>query len=448
MSTEPAWVQHVMWWHVYPLGFVDAPIHPGPGARTEDDPQVSHRLDRIIGWLDHLVELGLNGLQLGPVFASSTHGYDTLDHYRVDPRLGTEDDLVRLVRAAHDRGIKVILDGVFNHVGRAHPAFQALTEHGPQAVTAGLFRVHWEHWQPGGPVPADVFEGHEQLVELDHGAPAVADLVTDVMSYWLDRGIDGWRLDAAYAVPADFWAQVLPRVRERHPNAWFTGEVIRGDYAAYVAESTLDSLTQYELWQAIWHGVADGNMFELAHALGRHNEMLRGFVPSTFVGNHDVTRIASAVGDVRHLPHALAVLFTVAGTPAIYAGDEYAWRAVKEQRHGGDDAVRPAFAAAPPRVDDLEPRAQQTLGLLRALVAVRRRHPWLHRAHTDVVHLTNPTLVLRSGTPDAAVVTALHLGPEPVTVPAAGGLRVEAGAGQLRGGSLVLPAHGWAVLTS
>ncbi len=163
-----SWTETVLWWHVYPLGFTGAPIRPEEPAA---DPV--HRLPRIEAWLDHVVELGLNGILLGPVFASETHGYDTVDYFRIDPRLGDEGDLDRLIAAARERGIRVLLDGVFNHVGRAHPSFQALTEAGPDADTAELFRVDWNDWTPGAPIRADVFEGHDALVALNHDSPAV-----------------------------------------------------------------------------------------------------------------------------------------------------------------------------------------------------------------------------------------------------------------------------------
>ena len=142
------------------------------------------------------------------------------------------------------------------------------------------------------------------------------------MNHWLDRGADGWRLDAAYAVPTTFWAQVLPRVRAEHPDAWFVAEVIHGDYPAFVQESTVDSVTQYELWKAIWSSISDANLWELAWSLTRHDEFLESFAPQTFVGNHDTTRIASTIEDPRHRAHAVVVLCTVGGTPTVYAGDE------------------------------------------------------------------------------------------------------------------------------
>ena len=424
----PSWPEHVMWWHVYPLGFVGAPIRDG----VNPDAEPTHRLDRLEPWLDHVIALGLNGLLLGPVFASETHGYDTVDHFRIDPRLGDDGDFDALVAAARERGIRILLDGVFNHVGRGHPAFQDLTEDGPQ-----LFRGQWTD----GRFEAEVFEGHDALVALDHSSPAAVDLVVEVMCHWLERGIDGWRLDAAYAVPPAFWAEVLPRVRERFPEAWFLGEVIHGDGPSIVRESTMDSLTQYELWQGIWHGIADGNLFELSHAVERHDELLATYAPQTFVGNHDVTRIASAVG-AGFVPHALAVLFTVAGTPSVYAGDEFGWTGLKEERLGGDDAVRPAFPPTPADVD----ADDRILHAHQALIALRRRKPWLWRAHTDVVEVSNTALVLRTAIGDDAVVVAVNIGEEPVSLPIADGRTVVAGEGAPSEGRIDLGPRGWAVL--
>lgn len=424
----PTWPTHVMWWHVYPLGFVGAPIRDG----VDPDAEPVHRLDRLTAWLDHVIELGLNGLLLGPVFAAETHGYDTVDHFRIDPRLGDEEDFNALVAAARERGIRILLDGVFNHVGRGHPAFQSLTEDAPHP-----FRGRWVD----GRFEADVFEGHDALVALDHSSPAAIDLVVEVMCHWLARGIDGWRLDAAYAVPSSFWAEVLPRVRERFPEAWFLGEVIHGEAARIVEESTMDSLTQYELWQGIWHGIRDRNLFELTHAIERHDELLATFVPQTFVGNHDVTRLTSAVGG-ELVPHALAVLFTVAGTPSVYAGDEFGWTGVKEQRLGGDDAVRPEFPVTPGEAS----ADARVLEAHQSLIALRRRKPWLWRAHTDVIEVANTAMALRTAVGDDAVVVALNVGDEPVSLPIADGRAIAAGEGSLADGRIALGPRGWAVL--
>ncbi len=375
------WVEHAVWWQVYPLGFTGAPIREPDVA-----PPATPRLDRLAAWLDHAVELGANGLLLGPVFASTSHGYDTVDHLRIDPRLGDDEAFDRLVAACRARGLRVLLDGVFNHVGAEHPLVTRALAEGPGGRYAGWFRIDWD--APGGPRP-EVFEGHSSLVELNHHEPAVAAFVGDVMTHWLGRGIDGWRLDAAYRVPAAFWASVLPRVRAGFPDAWFVGEVLHGDYAGYVTASGLDSVTQYELWKAVWSSLADRNFFELDWALRRHDGFLDTFAPQTFVGNHDVTRIASRVGwDAALL--ALVVLMTAGGVPSVYYGDEWGLTGVKEERVGGDDAIRPAFPDSSAR---LPPEGARIFRAHQDLVGLRRRHPWLVRARTSATTLTNTRYV-------------------------------------------------------
>ena len=362
-----------LWWHVYPLGFAGAPA-------TRDGGPHEPRLRRLLPWLDHARDLGATGLLLGPVFDSATHGYDTLDHRRIDPRLGTEDDLDALLAACDERGMQLALDGVFNHVSERHPVVVHAREAGFQGPDAAWLRLEQT---PDGPRPR-VFEGHASLVELDHRNPEVAAFVAGIMSHWLDRGVDAWRLDAAYAVAPELWAPILAEVRARHPQAWVFGEVIHGDYADVVARSGMDSVTQYELWKATWSSIADRNFFELDWTLTRHNGFLESFVPQTFVGNHDVTRLATTLGRDGAVV-ALAVLMTVGGVPSVYYGDEMGWTGVKEHRAGGDDAIRPPYPADPAALTG-DARVHEAH---RALVALRRARPWLTTARTRTVELTN-----------------------------------------------------------
>ncbi|WP_433249911.1 alpha-amylase family protein [Streptosporangium sp. CA-135522] len=435
-----SWTDYAIWWQVYPLGFTGAPAEAPP----EGTP-IRHRLRRLEGWLDYTVELGCSGVQLGPIFAAETHGYDTVDHFRIDPRLGDDADFDHLVAAAGRRGLRIALDGVFNHVGRAFPAFARALADGPDSPAARWFR---HRPQPDGTVGYDVFEGHRHLVALNHDEPAVLDHVVNVMNHWLDRGAAGWRLDAAYAVPPGFWRRALSEVRRRHPDAWFVGEVIHGDYAGYASRGGLDSITQYELWKAIWSSLNDGNLFELAWTLNRHNEILDSLVPLTFVGNHDVTRIASRLTDRRHLGHALAVLFTVGGTPSVYYGDEQAMEGVKEERAGGDDAIRPESPDGP---DDLAPTGRPVYRLHQRLIGLRRRHPWLVRARTTVEHLSSRAIALRSHTGDGedCVVVLLNIHDHPYRFPLdlgdLGVAETSEPAGS-PGDPTLVPAYGWSVL--
>lgn len=389
-----------LWWHVYPLGAVGAPIRERRGADANGAPV--RRLDRLLPWVERAADLGATGLQLGPVFASSTHGYDTLDHFVVDPRLGGRADLDRLLDRAHDRGMRVMLDGVFNHVSADHRLHRQALDEGRGSDAARLFRIDWD--APGGPRSA-CFEGHRSLVLLNHDEPAVADLVVGVMNHWLGAGADAWRLDAAYAVDPGFWARVLPRVRGAHQDVTVIGEVIHGDYVDVVTRSGLDGVTQYELWKAVWSSIKHRNLFELAHALGRHDGFVASFRPMTFVGNHDVTRIATQVGE-RGAALALAVLVTVGGSPSVYYGDEDGVRGVKSDRLGGDDEVRPEL---PVRPEDLSPDGGRMIETHRALLGLRRRHPWLADARTEVLALANERMVYRSSAHGRALEVELDL---------------------------------------
>jgi glycosidase len=437
-----SWVERAIWWQVYPLGFVGAEREACAGGG------VTHRLGHVVAWLDYAVNLGVSGILLGPIFASSTHGYDTVDHFQIDNRLGDEADFDVLVKAAHDRGLRIVLDGVFNHVGRDHPMFQRVIADGPHSSAASWFRLTRSADEAlGEERDYATFEGHRQLVVLNHEEAAVADYVERVMSYWLERGVDGWRLDAAYAVPHRFWMRVLSAVRARHPDAFIFGEVIHGDYAGIVRETGVDSVTQYELWKAIWSALNDRNCFELAWALDRHNAMLDTFVPQTFIGNHDATRIASRLLDERHLAHALLILMTCGGLPSIYAGDEQAFRGIKEHRAGGDDAIRPAFPATPA---DLAPFGWPTYRLHQELIGLRRRHPWLHRARSRVTELRNTDLMFEAFHAENRLWVALNLADAPLVlaIPAAVDRLAGDFAVRRKGATtdITLPPHGWGIV--
>jgi len=429
-----SWVEHAIWWQIYPLGFVgafpegSAPANPG-----------EHRLRRIVDWFDHAIELGASGIALGPIFASRTHGYDTSDHYRIDPRLGADADFDYLVAEAHSRGLRILLDGVFNHVGVDFPQYREAPHNDAAA-----------RWFRGRPGRFHTFEGHSGLITLNHDNPDVVDYTADVMAHWLGRGADGWRLDAAYAVPQQFWAATLPRVREQYPGAWFVGELIHGDYAAVVAAATFDSATQYELWKAIWSSLNDGNFFELDWALQRHNDFLTRFAPLTFIGNHDVTRIASQLENPEHLAHALVLLLTIGGVPSVYAGDELGFRGVKEERYGGDDAVRPEFSTPPLQLDAA---GVEVWRLHQHLVGLRRRHPWLHAASTGALRLENRHYVYQTRNGDNALLVVLNIDDAPlqVTLSELGTARAQIIAGSAAPSqelvdAVTVEARGWRIL--
>lgn len=419
------WPLDTIWWHAYPLGFTGA-----EGALADASPTPRPRLSQMEDWLDYVAALGANGLLLGPIFRSATHGYDTLDHFAVDPRLGTTDTFCHLVAACHTKGIRVVLDGVFNHVSRDHEIVARALDAGPDSPAG-----RWLRWV--GEYPR-YFEGHDQLVELNLAEPAVAEYVTGVIRHWTDLGVDGWRFDAAYAPGAPAWRPITDAVRAHHPDIWLLGEVIHGDYADFVAASGMHTVTQYELWKAIWSSLESQNFWELDHALARHQEMLTHFVPYTFVGNHDTTRIASQLTDGRHLGHAVALLALLPGIPAVYAGDEQGFTGVKTDSVHGDDAVRPPFPATP---GDLLPFGRSVYELHQRLFALRRRHRWLWTASVETRDLANDYVVVAlTGADGERLDLALNLSADPHPLPPGTVLETSG-----QPGTTVAP-HGWVVV--
>jgi cyclomaltodextrinase / maltogenic alpha-amylase / neopullulanase len=399
MADAPAWVDGRTWYHVHALRAAGAPdVNADPWA-TEP---TGRGLRALIGRLDHVADLGCSGLLLTPIATSSSHGYDAVDATRVDPRLGDDSDFDALVHACHERDLKLVLDGVLNHVGRAFPHFVDVLERGAASEAAGWFRIDFEADGEDGFGYRD-FEGHRELVALNHRSADVLTWAVDVTTSWLDRGADGWRFDVAYAIPPSFLEELAQRVRRSHPSAFLFGEMIHGDYAGFVAASGLHGVTQYELHKACWSACNDRNLWELAWSLRRHAEMAASFVPVTFTGNHDVTRLATRLSDPAHLELVLAVLFTVPGTPCVYYGDEWAAAGTKVDGAGGDDAIRPRF-------DDLVADGFVE-GRYRRWIAFRRDRPWLTRATLDLGPVVDDRLpyVVRAGT--KAIAVSLDLDP-------------------------------------
>jgi len=382
MPELPARMRGRVLYHLHSLGAAGVPAaNPDPEAAQPS----GHGLRRLEGWLDHVRALGCGGVLLTPIFVSSTHGYDTVDPFRIDQRLGDEGDFSAFAAACHDRDLLLILDGVFNHVGRTFPAFRDVLARGAASLFAPWFRLDFAAGGPDGFAYAD-FEGHPELPALNHAHPAVLDWAGAVCRHWLDRGADGWRIDVAYLIPAPFLASLSQSVCGVHPQAFLFGEVLRGDYVGFVAASRLHGITQYELYKAIWSSLNDANLFELAWALRRHREFSAAFSPVTFVGNHDVTRLATTLRHRAHLGAALAVLLTVPGVPCVYYGDELGWEGRKEARAGGDDAVRPPL---PPTSEPVDARQAEALRLHRELIALRRDRPWLTGAALQVGEVSN-----------------------------------------------------------
>jgi glycosidase len=335
------WALDSIFYHVYPLGLCGAP------ARNDFAAEPVERLDRLTEWLGHIRGLGCNALYLGPLFESTAHGYDTADYWHLDRRLGTDETLRRFVAAAHDAGLRVVLDGVFNHVGRDFWAFRDVQANGERSGYRDWFAgLRFDGHSPyGDPFAYEGWHGHFDLVKLNLGNPAVREHLIGAVESWIhDFGIDGLRLDAADVVDLDFQRALAAWCQQLAPEFFLFGEVVHGDYRRWANPSTLDSVTNYEVYKGLYSSLVDRNYFEIAYALNRQfgpDGMYAGLPLYNFVDNHDQDRVASRLCDTRLLYPLYLLLFTMPGVPSIYYGSEWGMRG--ERKPGDDSPVRQAI---------------------------------------------------------------------------------------------------------
>lgn len=335
------WANESIFYHIYPLGFCGAPEQNDLGS-----PPVS-RLDKVCAWIPHLKSLGVNALYLGPLFESSRHGYDTADYYRVDRRLGDNAALFRAVDALHQNCIRVVLDGVFNHVGRDFWAFRDVQAHRERSAYCDWFHgLDFRRTSPCGDSFAyEGWNGHYDLVKLNLGNPAVRAHLLDAAAMWIDAfAIDGLRLDAADCVEIDFLQALAAHCKRLRPDFWLLGEVIHGDYRRWANAGTLDSTTNYECYKGLYSSHVDVNYFEIAYSLNRQfgeGGLYRGLPLYAFADNHDVDRVASRLSDPAHLYPLYCLLFSMPGVPSIYYGSE--WGIQGRKSNGSDAPLRPCL---------------------------------------------------------------------------------------------------------
>jgi cyclomaltodextrinase len=395
------WAQDAVFYHVYPLGYCGAPERND--FRSPPEP----RLDALTRRLDSIADLGATALYLGPVFESVSHGYDTVDYRQVDRRLGDSSTLARLVEEAGRRGLRTVLDGVFNHVGREHPWFRSLRELGPASPHAGRFSgLRFGERSPfGDDFAYEGWHDHYDLVKLDLRNPETrAELIGAALSWIDDYGIDGLRLDAADCVDIDFQRELAAACRARKPDFWLLGEIVHGDYRRWAAPGILDSVTNYECWKGLWSSLNDANYFEIAYALERQfgpQGMYRGLPLYAFADNHDVDRAASLLREPAQLYPLYCLLFTMPGVPSIYYGSE---RGVRGRKACGSD--RPLR----PRVEEVEgesPHPDLTPAI-KKLSALRRALPALHRGDYRELHKSHRQLAFERGREGDRAIVALN----------------------------------------
>lgn len=334
-----AWYDEAVFYHIYPLGMTGA-----PKLNSYSEPE--HRLNALIPWISHIKEIGCNAIYIGPLFESVGHGYETTDYKKLDSRLGTNKDLADFVSECHKQGVRVILDGVFNHTGRDFFAFRDIRQQRENSQYKDWYcnvnfrgnnsfddGFSYENWG-----------GYDLLAKLNQRNPAVRDYICDVIRFWVKEfDIDGLRLDAADVMDFDYMKALRQVANEVKQDFWLMGEVIHGNYSRWANDGTLHSVTNYMLHKALYSAHNDHNYFEIAHTIKYVSDMVGDKLKLyTFVDNHDVERIFTKLRNKAHFLPVHIMLYTLPGIPSVYYGSEFGIEGRKERN--SDDSLRPALS--------------------------------------------------------------------------------------------------------
>ena len=389
------WFDSSTLYQIYPLGLCGAP--------RENDGVQAHRILKILDFIPHIVKIGADTVLLNPLFQSDRHGYDTRDYNEADCRLGTKEDLQRVCNALHEAGLRVVFDGVFNHVGRGFWAFRDVQERKWDSPYKDWFRLSFEgnscyndgFWYEG-------WEGHYELVKLNLENPQVVRHQFDAIQGWVrDYGIDGLRLDVCYCLPEWYLKQLRSFTQGLKVDFLLLGETLHGDYRRWMNPEMCHSVTNYECYKGLYSSFNSWNLFEIGHSLARQFgpepwTLYKGAHPLSFLDNHDVERIASILQEPRHLYPAYGLLFAMPGVPALYYGSEWGIQGKKSQ---GDDALRPALE---------KPEWNGLTTWIAALAAARKQSPALLRGGYRNVHLTNRQIVFERAAEGQRVLAAVN----------------------------------------
>ena len=404
------WANDAFFYHIYPLGLCAAPpvndFASAPAAR----------LEQLYRWLDPIQKLGASALYLGPLFESSAHGYDTADYYRVDRRLGDNRLLSAFSKELHRRGLRLVLDGVFNHVGRDFWAFRDLLANRERSGYASWFQnLDFNRTSPyGDPFRYEGWSGHYDLVKLNLANPAVRDHLFGAVRLWIeDFEIDGLRLDAADQILPDFLTALGGVCRGLRPDFWLMGEMVFGDYHALLSQGGLDSVTNYEAYKGLYSSHNDRNYYEIAYTLNRQfgsQGLYRQSGLYSFADNHDVDRIASILKDPSHLYPLYILLFTMPGIPSVYYGSE--WGLLGRRQPASDAPLRPV----------LDPAQAQTLpqpylaDWVARLAGIRRNSPALRGGGYRELAVAPQQFAFLREHPEGAVVVAVNASNAPAQI--------------------------------
>lgn len=430
------WYKNAVFYHMYPLGMSGAPFERrnceaicgegdivncagNNGGELQESSEhdfidrkegVVHRLRELEKWIPHVKELGCDAIYIGPLFESTTHGYDTKDYKKVDCRLGSNEDFKHFVKEAHAAGIRIVVDGVFNHTGREFFAFCDILQNRENSRYCGWYKGINFGWNS----PYNDGFGYEawrncfELVNLNLQNREVKDYLFDVIRFWIHEfDIDGIRLDCADCLDFDFMKEMRWMTGQEKEDFWLMGEVIHGDYGRWANQDVLHSVTNYELHKGLYSGHNDHNYFEIAHTIRRQFDenggIYRGRILYSFVDNHDVDRIYSKLNDKRHIKPVYTLLYTLPGVPSIYYGSE--WGIDGRKSNGGDPALRPHLLLDEMKKNPNMPGLEE---FLQFLGACRREHPVIGEGKYRELLLTNRQYAFaRIGT-EETVITAVN----------------------------------------
>ena len=385
-----------IFYQIYPIGFCGAPVH--------NDGVCVPRIRKLMDWSEYLQTLGVDSILLNPIFESDNHGYDTRDFKKIDCRLGTNEDFKEVCEDLHKHNVKIVLDGVFNHVGRGFWAFKDVQEKKWDSPYKDWFHISFDgnscyddgFWYEG-------WEGHFELVKLNLQNPAVVDYLMECVKYWIDEfDIDGLRLDVAYSLDHNFMRRLRSYTQELKPDFALIGEVLFGDYNIIVNDEMLHSCTNYECYKGLYSSFNCMNMFEIAHSLHRQFGsdqwcIYRGKHLMTFVDNHDVTRLASILTNKKHIPLAYGLLMGMPGIPCLYYGSE--WAEPGEKAPDNDYALRPCFE---------EPKPNELTEFIKKLIRVRQGSDALCNGAYKNVVIQNHQLLFERCSEKERVIVAIN----------------------------------------
>lgn len=396
------WAYESVFYQIYPLGFCGAPF--------ENDGVQTHKIKKVEEWIPHMKKLGINAIYFSPVFESDTHGYNTRDYKKIDVRIGTNQDFKEVCQRLHENGIRVVLDGVFNHVGRGFYQFQDVLKNREASPY-----LNWFHINLGGNsnyndgLWYEGWEGNYDLVKLNLQNGEVVHHILDAVQYWIDEfDIDGLRLDVAYCLDENFVRTLRSFTTEKKPDFFLLGEMLHGDYNRLMNDSMLHSVTNYECYKGLYSSFNSMNMFEINHSLlrqfGPENWTLyKGKHLLSFVDNHDVTRVASILSNEKHLPLIYAMCFGMPGIPCVYYGSEWGTRADKSQ---GDPALRPCFE---------QPEWNELSKFISKLAEAKKNSEALNYGSFRSVLLTNRQCIFERASGHERVMVAINADGAPFT---------------------------------